>query len=68
MKHFQPTRKGDPEMPLSDDEVNEKFLELAMPVIGEVKSRELLEALWSLDKRPNVEFDFASRSRARAAG
>ena len=68
VKHFQPTRKGDPEMPLSDDEVNEKFLELAMPVIGEVKSRELLEALWSLDKRPNVEFDFASRSRARAAG
>jgi 2-methylcitrate dehydratase PrpD len=68
LKHFQPTRKGDPEMPLSDDEVNAKFLELAMPVIGDVKSRELLEALWSLDRRPNAEFDFASRPRARAAG
>ncbi len=67
-KHFQPTRKGDPEMPLSDDEVNDKFLELAMPVIGDVKSRELLEALWALDKRPDAIFDFASRPRARAAG
>ncbi len=68
VKHFQPTRKGDPEMPLSDDEVNEKFLELAIPVIGDVKSRGLLEALWSLDKRPDALFDFASRPRARAAG
>ena len=68
LKHFQPTRKGDPEMPLSDDEVNEKFLELAMPVIGDASSRELLAALWALDKRPDALFDFASRPRARAAG
>ena len=68
LKHFQPTRKGDPEMPLSDDEVNDKFLELATPVIGEVKARELLAALWSLDKRADAIFDFASRPRARAAG
>ena len=32
-QHFQPFRKGDPELPLTDDEVNDKFLELAMPVI-----------------------------------
>jgi len=67
-KHFQPTRKGDPEMPLTDDEVNEKFLELAMPVIGDPASRELLAALWTLDKRPDAIFDFTSRPRARAAG
>ena len=67
-KHFQPTRKGDPEMPLTDDEVNEKFLELAMPVIGDPASRELLAALWALDKRPDAIFDFTSRPRARAAG
>jgi 2-methylcitrate dehydratase PrpD len=67
-KHFQSTRKGDPEMPLTDDEVNDKFLELAMPVIGDAPSRQLLDALWSLEKRPNSEFDFASRPRARAAG
>jgi 2-methylcitrate dehydratase PrpD len=67
-KHFQPTRKGDPEMPLTDDEVNDKFLELAMPVIGDAAARELLAALWALEKRPDALFDFTSRPRARAAG
>ncbi|MEO7727454.1 MAG: MmgE/PrpD family protein [Burkholderiales bacterium] len=68
LHHFQPTRKGDPEMPLTDDEVNDKFLELAMPVIGDVAARELLAVLWALEKRPDAVFDFASRLRARAAG
>ena len=67
-KHFQPTRKGDPEMPLTDDEVNAKFLELAMPVIGDAPARQLLAALWVLDKRPDALFDFTSPLRARAAG
>ncbi|MDP2707822.1 MAG: MmgE/PrpD family protein, partial [Burkholderiales bacterium] len=68
LKYFQPTRKGDPEMPLSDDELNEKFLELALPVIGETIARQLLAALWSLEKSQGVYFDFTSRERARAAG
>ena len=68
LKHFQPTRKGDPEMPLTDDEVNDKFLELAMPVIGDAAARELLAALWALEKRPDALFDFTARPRARAAG
>ena len=67
-QHFQPTRKGDPEMPLTDDEVNAKFLELAMPVIGDAPARQLLAALWVLDKRPDALFDFTSPLRARAAG
>jgi 2-methylcitrate dehydratase PrpD len=66
--HFQPTRKGDPEMPLSDQELNDKYLELALPAIGEAAARQLLEALWSLEKLANVEFDFTARTRARAAG
>jgi len=67
-QHFQPFRKGDPEMPLTDDEVNDKFLELAMPVIGDPAAPELLAALWVLEKRPDAVFDFTSRPRARAAG
>jgi membrane-associated progesterone receptor component len=43
-KHFQPTRKGDPEMPLTDDELNEKYIELAAPVLGDADARKLLEA------------------------
>ena len=67
-KHFQPYRKGDPEMLLTDDEVNEKFLELAMPVIGDAASRELLTTLWTLDQRANTLFEFAAPARAHAAG
>ena len=66
--HFQPTRKGDPEMPLSDDELNDKYLELATPVIGAAAARKLLDTLWSLEQRKNVDFDLAAPSRARATG
>lgn len=68
LKHFQPTRKGDPEMPLTDDELNDKYLELTAPVVGDAVARQLLDALWSLEKLRNVDFDFAARPRARAAG
>ena len=66
--HFQPTRKGDPDLPLSDDELNNKFLELALPVIGDKVARQLLAVLWSLEKSRSVDFDFTSRERVRAAG
>jgi 2-methylcitrate dehydratase PrpD len=68
LAHFQPTRKGDPEMPLTDTELNDKYLELAAPVVGDAIARQLLAALWSLEKSQGVEFDFTSRDRARAAG
>ncbi len=66
--HFQPTRKGDPDLPLSDDELNNKFLELALPVIGDKVARQLLAVLWSLEKSRSVDFDFTSRERVRVAG
>ena len=47
---FQPTRKGDPEMPLSDADLDDKFMELAGPVIGEARARVLLDQLWALDE------------------
>ncbi len=47
--HYQPTRKGDPDMPLSDAELDEKFTEMVTPVIGPVASSQLLENLWQLD-------------------
>ncbi len=48
-EHLQPTRVGDPDAPLSDAQLEAKYLELALPVIGEAKARELLGALWRLD-------------------
>ena len=45
----QPTRKGDPDMPLTDRELDAKFLELATPVLGAAAAASLLERLWRLD-------------------
>ena len=46
---LQPARKGDPELPLSDADLEAKYLELAGPVIGSEKARALLAQIWSLD-------------------
>ena len=51
----QPTRRGDPDLPLTDSELEEKYLELAVPVIGKVKAMALLERLWQLDTRPRID-------------
>jgi 2-methylcitrate dehydratase PrpD len=45
---LQPTRVGDPDAPLSDAQLEDKFLELAMPVLGEKRAKEKLVQLWSL--------------------
>jgi 2-methylcitrate dehydratase PrpD len=47
--YLQPTRKGDPEQPLTDTELSDKFMELATPVVGDARARNLLGSIWSLD-------------------
>lgn len=51
--HLQTDRKGDPEFPLSDTELEGKFLELVTPSIGDVAARALLSRIWSLPKSPD---------------
>jgi 2-methylcitrate dehydratase PrpD len=53
--HLQPTRKGDPEAPLSDAELEHKYLELASPVLGEERARELLARLWRLEREAQLD-------------
>jgi len=53
-EHLQPTRKGDPDMPLSDDELEHKYLELASPVLGEEPARTLLARLWKLERESRL--------------
>ena len=48
-EHLQPTRIGDPDAPLSDAQLDAKYLELAVPVIGEGKAKALLQKLWKLE-------------------
>jgi 2-methylcitrate dehydratase PrpD len=48
-EHFAPCRKGDPEAPLSDADIDAKFKELVAPVIGVFACQRLLAQLWQLD-------------------
>lgn len=50
---LQPTRKGDPDLPLSDKELNDKFLELAGPVLG-TKAKTKLDDLWRLETQATL--------------
>jgi 2-methylcitrate dehydratase PrpD len=43
----QPTRKGDPDLPLTDKDLDDKFLELAAPVLGDEAAKKRLAELWS---------------------
>ena len=47
-EHLQPTRIGDPDAPLTDTQLEEKYLELAAPVLGEQKAKAQLARLWAL--------------------
>jgi len=46
---LQPTRIGDPDAPLSDRALEEKYFELATPVLGQEKAKEVLKRLWQLE-------------------
>jgi 2-methylcitrate dehydratase PrpD len=48
------TRIGDPDAPMSDAQLDAKYLELAAPVLGEAKARELLARLWRLEALPTL--------------
>jgi 2-methylcitrate dehydratase PrpD len=50
----QPTRKGDPDAPLSDAELSDKFRELTAPVIGDAAAAALLDELWHGDALPGA--------------
>jgi 2-methylcitrate dehydratase PrpD len=53
-EYLQPTRKGDPDMPLSDVELEQKFLELAAPVQGDAAARALFAKLWTIERLPSI--------------
>jgi 2-methylcitrate dehydratase PrpD len=59
--YLQPTRKGDPDAPLSDAELEDKFHELAGAVLGAARARDLLAQLWALDRASDLGFARAPR-------
>ncbi len=52
--HFQPNRKGDPELPLSDAELESKFTELSAPVLGSERASRLLNRLRALEQAESL--------------
>lgn len=54
LTHLQPDRKGDPELPLTDGDLEGKLLELASPVIGEAEARALLGRIWNLHQSASL--------------
>ncbi|MDD9877327.1 MAG: MmgE/PrpD family protein [Magnetovibrio sp.] len=52
--HHAPTRKGDPDNPLSDAELEDKYRELVEPVIGAAPAAALLDALWRIEDCADV--------------
>jgi 2-methylcitrate dehydratase PrpD len=53
-EHLQPDRKGDPELPLSDADLEGKLIELAGPVIGQAQAAALLQRIWNLTKSESL--------------
>src|SRR5262249_24834258 len=49
LSEYAPTRKGDPDNPLTDDDLTDKFMELVTPVTGGSEARALLSTLWRID-------------------
>lgn len=49
IEKFAPCRKGDPEAPLSDADLDDKFAELAASVVGAGAAKHLLGQLWNVD-------------------
>jgi 2-methylcitrate dehydratase PrpD len=54
LRHLQPTRRGDPEAPLTDAELEAKFFELATPIVGERGATALRDAIAALDRAPRT--------------
>ena len=53
-RYRQPTRRGDPDYPVSDADLGAKFAMLAAPVIGPEAAEETIAALWRADSLDRV--------------
>ena len=54
LSHFRPTRRGDPDDPLTDAELVSKFEMLSDPVIGTDHTRAIASAIWTAETLINA--------------
>lgn len=63
LEHFQTTRRGDPDWPLSDADLEAKFDELVAPVLGGFGAKRLRDQIWCIDACPDIRrLAYADRS------
>ncbi len=55
LEHFIASRKGDPDWPLGDEELNAKFVELTAPLQPSSTAQDILDRLWHIDELENVQ-------------
>lgn len=56
LRFLQPTRKGDPDMPLTDADLQGKLDELATATLGAERLAAVSAQLWKLETAPNLDF------------
>ena len=64
LRHHQTTRHGDPDDPLTDAELTDKFYELTTPAIGRPAAETLLAQLWQIDQLPDTRLAPVTLARA----
>jgi 2-methylcitrate dehydratase PrpD len=52
LSHHSPTRRGDPDSPLSDKEIEQKFRELTARVMDSGAQSKVIEKIWTLELQP----------------
>jgi 2-methylcitrate dehydratase PrpD len=56
LRFLQPTRKGDPDMPLTDADLQSKLEELATATLGAERLQAISSRLWQLETAPDLHF------------
>ena len=46
--------RGTPDNPMNDEEINAKAMDLMASVLGEARSRELIDVIWNIEKIGNI--------------
>lgn len=64
LNRHQHTRKGDPDAPLSDQDLSDKFLELTSDAIGVAQAKALLAQLWEGGALPGIVPLVVNQARA----
>jgi 2-methylcitrate dehydratase PrpD len=64
LNRHQHTRKGDPDAPLTDQDLSDKFLELTADAVGAAQAKALLAQLWEGSSLPGIVPLVVNQARA----